>query len=175
VVGVEGDFAWANNSATNVGIPGAEFQAPGTPGGDTSTVKETWDAGIRARLGYLITPSVMVFGTGGVAWTHAEASAHCGSPSFWCLPEDFNLTSTATKTMTGWSVGGGLEYMIAPNWMLRGEYRYTDYGTFNYVLFPGLPAGAPGADSLSATSKLHTSTALFGVAYKFGGPVVAKY
>jgi outer membrane immunogenic protein len=55
VVGIEGDFGWAKNRKTIAGIPGAEDPAiAGSPGLDTSTVKETWDAGIRGRLGFLV-------------------------------------------------------------------------------------------------------------------------
>jgi len=168
VVGLEGDFADGNNTKTIAGIPGAEH--PGEPTTDTSTVTQTWDAGLRARLGYLVTPSTMLFVSGGGAWTHVSARALCGATTPWCTFTDLNTTSTASATLSGWSVGGGLEYRLASNLLVRGEYRYSQYGNFNYTLFPGLPPALPGNDSIAATLKLNSSTALAGIAYKFGGP-----
>ncbi len=66
VFGLEGDIAWANNSATSAGVPGCSIQcipgAPG-PGVDVSSVKMGWDASIRARLGYTIAPDLLIYGT----------------------------------------------------------------------------------------------------------------
>ena len=45
------------------------------------------------------------------------------------------------------------------------EYRYSDYGKFGYTLFSGV-------DAIAAETKFHTHTALVGVAYRFGGPVL---
>jgi opacity protein-like surface antigen len=61
--------------------------------------------------------------------------------------------------------GGGIEAMLWSNWLARIEYRYSDYGTFSYTLFSGV-------DAIAAETKLHTHTALVGVAYRFGGPFV---
>jgi len=55
--------------------------------------------------------------------------------------------------------------MLWSNWLARIEYRYSDYGTFSYTLFSGV-------DAIAAETKLHTHTALVGVAYRFGGPFV---
>jgi outer membrane immunogenic protein len=178
VWGVEGDFGWANNSKTNAGIPGLESPTvAGAPGLDSSRVKQTWDGSLRLRAGYLVAPSVLLYGTGGVAFTHVEASATCGTtfPVGWCaIGTNIGRTDTASSDRVGWTVGGGIEAMIMPNWLLRGEYRYADYGTFQ---FNGLrsPAGVITVDSFNSDIRLRTHTAMVGLAYKFGGPVVAKY
>jgi outer membrane immunogenic protein len=183
VIGIEGDWAWGRNSKTLAGIPGAENPAvAGSPGLDTSTVKETWDAGIRGRLGFLVSPTVLIYGTGGWSWTSVQASAFCGTAfaTGWCsggTPGFVGTTSTISTTLSGWTAGGGLEWMAAPNWLLRGEYRYTSYGSISGTFFPGVNGGGVlGGDAIAANVKLHTNTAIFGVAYKFGGgPVVAGY
>ncbi len=84
---------------------------------------------------------------------------------------NFNTTQSASKTMTGWTVGGGLEYMLTSNWLIRGEYRYADNRSWSAMFFPAGPA-AP--DVVFADFKTRTHTGLFGVAYKLGGPVVAR-
>ena len=30
---------------------------------------------------------------------------------------------------SGWTVGGGIEFALAANWSVKGEYRYIDYAT----------------------------------------------
>lgn len=35
--------------------------------------------------------------------------------------------------LSGWTVGAGVEYMFAPNWSLKGEYMYADYGGERYL------------------------------------------
>lgn len=179
VVGFDGDVAQADNKKTIVGIPGTLTPAVLATTLDRSQVRATWDAGIRARVGYLIDPSLLVFVTGGASWLHLEGSAFCGSPAagIWCtIPADRGATWTNTSTRTGWSVGGGLEWMWSRNWMIRGEYRYADYGTFSSIFFPQVLPG-PTSDSVAADIKMRTHTAIFGLAYKldWGGPVVASY
>jgi outer membrane immunogenic protein len=49
LVGVEGDFAWGNGSKHVDALQGITLP---TNTGNFSEVKHTWDAGLRARLGY---------------------------------------------------------------------------------------------------------------------------
>jgi outer membrane immunogenic protein len=66
----------------------------------------------------------------------------------------------------GYDIGGGVEYAVTPNWTLRGEYRYYDFGKHNNAL-----AGF--------TFRKTENTFRVGLAYKFGAPepvaVVARY
>jgi outer membrane immunogenic protein len=173
VVGAEADVAYGQGNNSIKGIPGAENLVQlGSPGNDTVTIKDSWDAGARARAGFLITPNMLLYATGGASWIHLEASAFCGSvnPIGWCRgpagpASNVGTTSTVSTTRIGWTAGGGIEAMLWSNWLARIEYRYSDYGTFGYTLFSGL-------DAIAAETKFHTHTALVGVAYRFGGPVL---
>ncbi len=84
------------------------------------------------------------------------------------------LSETARSNRAGWTVGGGLEWMFAPNWSVFAEYSYMDFGRTN-IAFANAP-GTFGAPTLNET-RLTLQTALVGVNYKFnwGGPVLAKY
>lgn len=180
LVGVEADAAWADSSAFALGIPGAEDPTvAGSPGLDTAKIRETWDASLRGRLGWIVTGTVLLYGTAGVSWMHAEASATCGTgfPVGWCAANSpfLGTTQTVSTTRMGWTAGGGIEVMVRPNWLARAEYRYTDYGTFSSTLFQGFNGNVVNGDAFSFDAKLRTQTTLIGVAYKFGGPVVAKY
>ena len=176
VVGVEGDVGWADNKRTNAGIPGVESPTVvGAPGLDTSTVRTTWDAGLRGRVGYLVTPNVLFYGTGGVAFAHVEATSHCGTlfAVGWCgIAANIGRTDTTSSDRVGWTLGGGVEAMFASNWLLRGEYRYADFGN---VGFTQLAGPTSNVDAFTASVKYRTHTALVGLAYKFGGPIVARY
>jgi outer membrane immunogenic protein len=166
VVGVEADIAWTNSRKTSAsGIPGLV-----TATTDSVGVKDGWDGGLRARLGYLITPSTLLFGTGGVSWMNSEASVSCGGTIITSLCTGSNIatlrTDTVSKTMVGWTVGGGAETVVMRNWLLRGEYRYTGYAGYHATF---LANGGPGAiDAVEADVKTHTQTVLVGLAYRFG-------
>jgi outer membrane immunogenic protein len=62
--------------------------------------------------------------------------------------------------------------MWMPNWLLRGEYRFADYGTFSNTDTRINPAG-PTTQIASYDVRARTHTALFGIAYKFGAASVA--
>jgi outer membrane immunogenic protein len=90
--------------------------------------------------------------------------------------------------LVGWTIGGGGETALWGNWFLRGEYRYADYGHFRNadsrscvgapIVFQGfvITQCAGGLTEVIATDvHVRTHTASFGLTYKFGAPVVAKY
>jgi outer membrane immunogenic protein len=180
VVGAEVSANWSDSSAFSFGIPGAEDPTvAGSPGLDNATVRETWDASVRGRLGYVVTGTVLLYGTAGVSWMNVQASATCGTafPVGWCAANSpfLGTTQTVTTTRMGWTAGGGIEVMVTPHWLARAEYRFTDYGSFGATLFTGFNGNVVNGDAFSFDTKLTTQTTLIGVAYKFGGPVVAKY
>jgi outer membrane immunogenic protein len=166
LLGLEGDVGWADNKATNAGIPGT-FGPGGAFGGplaatlasDASQIKADWDASIRGRVGILAGPSVLLYATGGAAWLNVDASATCnGSLPSWCV---LNRGQTNSSTRFGWTAGAGIEWMFAPNWIARGEYRFSDYGSFDTTFF-----GAT-VDQVNASIDLRTHTAYFGISYLF--------
>jgi outer membrane immunogenic protein len=165
VVGLEADFAWAQNKSTNNGIPGLTVL-----NADTTQMKDTWDGGIRARGGYLITPTTLLYGTGGVSWMRSEASVSCATAN-WCSGTNSttNRTDSVSKTVVGWTIGGGVEAVVMPNWLLRGEYRYSNYAGYHATLLRGGSGGAGNTDVVDADiGRIRTHTVLIGLAYKFG-------
>ncbi len=181
VIGLEGSGAWSDATATSAGIPGCTIACAGTPGPgvDVSSVKLRWDASARVRIGYLVTPSVLFYGTGGVAWQGVQTSGSCqhtGSDPVCSsdISTSFD-TQTNSKTLTGWTVGGGIEAKISGNWLLRGEYRYANFGRFNGLLPFNSPSEPAGTDFVRYNASVSTQTATVGLAYQFGGPAVARY
>jgi outer membrane immunogenic protein len=104
VLGVESDFSLTN-------LDGARANAAGT------TFKADIDkmGSMRGRVGFLMTPSMMLYATGGLAWAGVDLTS-VGSPI------------RTSEFLRGWQLGTGVEWKFAPNWTLRTEYIYTDLG-----------------------------------------------
>ena len=140
VVGIEGDWAGYKKSSTVPGILGCSTAActggalvPFSLGGDFTSVKFGDDYSARLRAGYLVTQTVLAYGTGGIAFQRISATLACtGATSPACL---FNHMETQNNTLWGYTVGGGLEWRVAQNWLLRGEYRYSNFGTLKSTFF----------------------------------------
>jgi outer membrane immunogenic protein len=173
VYGLEIDAAWSDGSDTHAGIPGCKIICnagfPG-PGVTSSSIRVLWDAGLRARAGYLVMPDMLIYATGGVTWQNIEVSGTCSNtlsdPVCLVSPPFAVKTQTDRYTATGWTLGGGVERKFGA-WLLRGEYRYSDLGTVSGVLFSGQPSVDPGADAVHYSVSVRTHVASFGLAYKF--------
>ena len=161
IIGVEGDAAWGRSRTTNAGIPGTGVLGIGSGrlAVDTSSAQTNWDASLRARLDYLITPGWLLYTTGGIAFQDFKVSASCsGTLPSWCSAPSTNSFSTVR---VGWTIGGGLETLIDRQWLARIEYRYADFGHDNLEFFAG------SIDAVTVQMKLQTHTALIGIARKF--------
>jgi outer membrane immunogenic protein len=67
----------------------------------------------------------------------------------------------------GWTVGGGVEYMFAPNWSAKAEYHITISAT---AASSPLPRGAFGTfqnDSVAMRRSFSSD--------RFASPVIARY
>jgi outer membrane immunogenic protein len=185
VVGIEADFAWAARSQTATGLPGCAGHVVaagvasgctlgvnrlGSPGTDFAIVDMLWDGSVRARAGYMVA-NLWFYGTGGVAWQKMSTTAICDSftTSDYCLqtsgPRVEPQFLESTRTRMGWTAGGGLEGRIVGNWLLRGEYRYASFGTWNEVA-AFTPAGA-GSNTYRYQVSVQTHIVTFGLGYKF--------
>src|SRR5262245_3734315 len=167
VVGFEADAAWGHSSNTFAGIPGT-FGPSGlgvdasAQAFDSSNVKLGWDGSLRGRLGFLITPTWLIYATAGVAWQQVDINATCNGSLFnssWCVAP---RNETSSTLRTGWTAGGGIETLLWNNWLLRGEYRYADYGSISHTFF-----ASSGIDEVAMSLSLKTNIALIGLGYKF--------
>ena len=89
--------------------------------------KLDWFGTVRGRLGFLATPTFLLYGTGGLAYGRV-ASATVNS--FTATPDIY--TGSTSTTRAGWTAGAGGEWMFAPNWSAKAEYLYVDLGTVGY-------------------------------------------
>lgn len=123
VVGVEGDFSWTKLDGA---ASGPNLLANGTPaGGGGILVSRSTDslASARARLGWVVVPNALIYGTGGAAWARTNYSG------LDALANGTTLATSFSDTQTGWVAGGGIDW--APwsnNWVLRFEYLHYQFG-----------------------------------------------
>ncbi|WP_224544043.1 outer membrane protein [Mesorhizobium sp. CA16] len=112
VGGVFGGYNWQQDNF----VYGAEADL-GYNGvkGDSAGIRAKGgvDGSLRARLGYAVTPEILLYGTGGLAAKNQKVEAPGVSDS---------------KAMLGWTAGVGTDIKITDNVFGRVEYRYTDYG-----------------------------------------------
>jgi outer membrane immunogenic protein len=165
VMGFEGDYAFSNQSKTVAGLLGCSTDACRNLGfgndtsGDSTGVKFGDDASVRLRAGFLVTPDVLVYGTGGVAFQNLKVSASCTAATSPACTDD--LSTSFSKWLPGWTVGGGVEWKLFHNWLVRGEYRYADFGTYKPTLNMG------NDFQILTSQKVTTQIATFGLAYSF--------
>ena len=131
---------------------------------------------VRGRIGYLWNPTLLLYGTGGFAYGGAFANvaqvAGAGDNSLWFGG------GQRSQLLTGWTAGGGVEWMFMPNWSLKAEALYWDLGRMNIetaTFNPTIGGNSWGRSSVNYSGV----TARAGINYHFtwGGsaPVVAKY
>jgi outer membrane immunogenic protein len=172
VMGFEGDYAFSNQSASVTGLVGCSTRAclglpaflPVTNAFDSTSITLKDDFSVRLRGGYLLTPDLLLYGTGGVAFQQVEGSMSCGHvlPPTSVACGQFLHSQTDGSWRPGFTVGAGLEWKFAHNWLLRGEYRFSDFGSWKPSFFQG-----SGQIEVFPDIKLTTQTATAGIAYAF--------
>ena len=93
----------------------------------TTDHKLEWFGTTRARLGFLWSPNVLVYGTGGVAYGQVKDSVTFnGSALGGAVTAAANATFKDVKA--GWTVGAGIESALWGGWSAKLEYLYIDLG-----------------------------------------------
>lgn len=144
VLGVEGSGAWADISGR--GTCGVGSALPHRCGGEISALGT-----VRGRAGYDLGlaggpfSGMLVFASGGLAVAEVRA---------W----DNLYNTKGSKTLAGWTVGGGVEAMLAQHWSIAIEYLHIDLG--DQKVFTAIPP---------ISEKVRTNADVFqiGVRYRF--------
>jgi outer membrane immunogenic protein len=179
VFGVETDAQWTGQKgSTTVLCPVVGCFPTAVPAGTgvaaTLTDKLEWFGTFRGRLGVTVTPSVLLYATGGAAY--GSLKTDLGLSGFTAAGVPVVAGGSTSSTKFGWTVGAGIEAMFSPNWSAKIEYLYMDLGSIsNSVVLPtagGFPLGA------NVTSRVTDNIIRAGINYHFSagpGPVVARY
>ncbi|MFT3730082.1 MAG: outer membrane beta-barrel protein [Hyphomicrobium sp.] len=99
-------------------------------GGTTSEFDNILMVG--ARLGYLITPDTLLFGSVG----YANAGMDPTNANFDLGGGNSGIELIDGRRFDGFFVGGGIETKIWDSLSLKAEYRYVDLGSENMTLLP---------------------------------------
>ena len=147
----------------------------------TVNIKNTWFDALTARLGYAWSPTWLLYFQGGAVWGNVRAEINGFGGNF-CNNNGVNCDfGSASRTRTGWTAGGGVEWRFAPQWSAFLEGNYYDFGnrdrTFSTTnFFPNSPVGFVGCDfGCSINTKATAATVLVGVNWRWGGYTGAAY
>jgi outer membrane immunogenic protein len=168
VLGVEADAQFRGGPLTPAPVAGVAFV--GFPFGGLGVNQDIgghYLGTLRGRLGYAFANNWLIYATGGGAFGHT-----------W---ENFGFARTFNA---GYTLGGGVEYAITPNWSIKAEYLFVDLGrnkNFNAFAFAAANPFAGFGNGFNSPFRSQAHIARLGVNYHFnlGGvlpsPVVARY
>jgi outer membrane immunogenic protein len=146
VFGIEADAAWSD----------IKYREPFLFGTTLEDRIRSFGS-VTGRLGWAAN-AALFYVKGGYAWADNRLALQAPGATLF----------SESKMLSGWTIGGGLEYMFAPNWSGKVEYMFADYGSERY-----LRAFAPAGIELGAT--VHTVKGGINYHFNWGGPVVARY
>jgi outer membrane immunogenic protein len=151
VLGAEAQYSWLANNNSGVAFPG----------GVLLTTNNNQLGSVTGRVGYTWGPALL-YAKGGYAWRdNPNLGVTLGGS-----PVTFR---TDGNHKDGYTVGGGLEYLFAPNWSAKAEYQYYNFGS---TTFTGGPAPIVGGRFRDDEHSVKV-----GINYRFGwgGPAGARY
>jgi outer membrane immunogenic protein len=134
VFGGEGDFGAfsLDKSANPTGVFPVAFL--GTSFALNESMSTDWLITLRGRLGYTVTPQLLLYATAGVALTDFKfSSSYSDNAIDSTFPGGFGST-TVSNVRTGWTVGGGGEWMLDSRWSVKAEYLYVDFGSTDFAV-----------------------------------------
>jgi outer membrane immunogenic protein len=140
VYGVEADIQWSGEKG------GTIFTCPTPAGGGPCNLitggpgagvaptaslsqKIEWFGTFRGRLGTTITPTVLLYVTGGLAYGDVKTDAVISGFTGGGVPVSAAFSNDSWHA--GWTVGAGLEGSLGGKWTGKIEYLYMDLGTYS--------------------------------------------
>lgn len=154
-----------------------------------------WFGTVRGRLGLLITPNVLLYASGGLAYGETESRGDMkinpllpnGQVVIQVIQNQTVLRcsnqapasaicyqGSNSETQLGWAAGFGGEWKVAPNWSVKAEYLHVGLPTTSATL-AALPPSTPDVRTAFKFNSQNYDLVRVGVNYQFGGPVVANY
>jgi outer membrane immunogenic protein len=147
----------------------SDFQLSGQRGGSTfpgiaalttitTDVELEWFGTSRTRIGFLATPNILLYGTGGVAYGKVSTSATVTTVGVG------TLTASFEDVKAGWTVGAGIEGAFGGGWSAKLEYLYIDLGRTEHS-FGTVALGTIATETRRTTDNI----VRVGLNYRWGG------
>ncbi|MCP3393696.1 outer membrane beta-barrel protein [Bradyrhizobium sp. CCGB12] len=195
VAGIEADIQWSDIHGSDIrsaatAIPNLQFTS-------NTTRNLEWFGTVRARLGFLATPDLLLYGTGGLAYGQTNTSASIGltpppginvatgfsDPSgnftFACSNAPGSppncYSGSSRQTSVGWSAGLGGEWRFADRWTAKLEWLHIDLPGNSVTLVSPSPPSSPGVMTKYNFVHQGYDFVRVGLNYQFSGGAVAKH
>jgi outer membrane immunogenic protein len=164
VYGAEVDFGAFDLEKRATESGGFPFTFLGTQYTLTQKMSADWLATVRARLGFTMMPHVLMYATGGLAFSDVRfASGYSDNAIDATVPGGTGYGSKSA-IRTGWTAGGGVEWAHDKNWLIRLEYLYVDLGSMR-VAVP--TTNATFSQTMSVSSDVTAQIGRVGLNYRF--------
>ncbi len=178
VAGVEADIQGiARSGGAGTAAASAFVLAPLISSALSSTKTVDYLGTVRGRIGFLPTPTLLAYGSGGLAYGGVDSSTslfQAGNNGFVGF-----ANGGFSDTRVGWTAGAGLEWLFWPNWSAKIDYLYYDIGAVTYSSLAVSPFFAtPAYGAPQSTTRFNGHIVRAGLNYHFdwaAAPVVAKY
>jgi outer membrane immunogenic protein len=183
--GIEADIQGSAEKHTG-SFSGALLQPAGLAipvGNNPVTITETdnidWFGTVRGRVG-LTSDHWLFYVTGGLAYGSVNSSGIFQPTTATLQFPNSPFVWNRSATNVGWTIGGGIEYVIFGNWSWRAEYLYMDLGKVTAAVSGGAVNcyGASGCEvvpfpgTLAVSSHFTDNIVRVGLNYHFGGPTL---
>ena len=129
VFGFLSDFSWSDIRSSQTLTLAAPLLATRV---NVAEQKLEWFGTSRLRAGYLVTPNLLLYGSGGFASGSMEVSIANTAAGVPCGVAGACPAGTDDTFRYGWAAGVGAEYQWG-NWSLSLDYIHYDLGRFNFA------------------------------------------
>jgi outer membrane immunogenic protein len=147
LLGLEADFSFSSMSSRQASSTSNFDNAPPITQTSNANQSTDWYGTVRGRAGWIAIPNLLLFGTGGLAYGRVADSANyllnssapggvvsaiIFSPPFGaiCLLNGTTcFAGSSSGIRTGWTAGGGAEWLFNQHWSAKIEYQFVDLGT----------------------------------------------
>jgi outer membrane immunogenic protein len=134
----------------------------GIPATDTIGVDLDSFGTARARVGYIVNNSNLWYITGGYAYGRTNLAFSAEN----AIVAGLVASGVTDKTMSGWTVGSGLESRLFGNWTAKVEYLYVDLGWISGTATAVVPANPP-ISLIFTSAHIRDNIVRGGLNYKF--------
>lgn len=179
MAGVEADYQWANltgqsTSTFHLGNVGAASNNVNLVANEAVKSFGT----VRARAGWVIVNPLVFYGTAGLAYGQVNESANMlpdgagtlssGGFSYACVAGRSCFAGSSSKTLLGYTVGGGFDYALTSHLILSAEVLYLNLGVPKATIVAQNAAAGATPSSFTATFGVAAfAVARGGLSYKF--------
>ena len=181
IAGIEADIQGSSlrgSASTSTQVPTDTVFGPGTGTWQTTIAASRgldYIGTVRGRLGATLTPGLLLYVTGGLAYGGVKSSTTINQTTAIAGVPPNAASRSFSDNRAGYAVGGGGEWMFLPKWSIKGEYLYYDlgsanYGTGNFFVAEG-PTNLPGFGvagiAMSTRARFNGNIARVGLNYHF--------